>query len=62
MSYIVKESFFDVQEGIAYDKGATFPVEGKKASKKRLAELSGKDNAVGRPLIEAKETKKNPEK
>ena len=60
MAYKVIESFLDVQENIVYYVGDVFPAEGKKASKKRVSELAGKDNAVGRPLIVAEEKPKNP--
>lgn len=35
-----------------YEVGDTYPREGKKASRRRIAELSGNTNAIGTPLIE----------
>ena len=45
--------FTDLQDNNhAYNVGDVFPREGAKASEERLAELSGKNNKQGAPLIE----------
>lgn len=41
-----------------YNVGDTFPRKGVEATEERLAELSGKDNKQGKPLIEKVEAKK----
>ena len=60
--YKVVHFFTDLQDdNHPYNVGDTFPREGAKASKKRLAELSSDKNKQGKPLIEKieedKETK-----
>ena len=56
MTYRVIADFEDLQdERYRYYPGDIFPREGKKVSKKRLAELAGEENKQGKPLIEAKE-------
>lgn len=60
--YKVVHFFTDLQDNNhPYNVGDTFPREGAKASKKRLAELSSDKNKQGKPLIEKieedKETK-----
>ncbi|ALY08039.1 hypothetical protein EauS123_00040 [Exiguobacterium phage vB_EauS-123] len=50
--YKVIKAFTDLQDGKhVYNVGDTFPHKGR-AAKKRLEELSGDKNKVGRPLIE----------
>lgn len=50
--YTVIKAFTDLQDdNHVYNVGDTFPHKGK-ATKKRLDELSGDNNKVGRPLIE----------
>ena len=49
--YKVIKPFYDLQDGIDYKTGDTFPRKGK-ATQKRLAELSSKENKRGEPLIE----------
>lgn len=51
--YKVIKKFRDLQDGNhLYEVGETYPREGKKASQKRLAELSGTGNRSGMALIE----------
>jgi hypothetical protein len=51
--YKVISGFADLQDGKHwYEAGDVFPREGHKASKARLAELSGSENKVKRPVIE----------
>lgn len=57
--YIVKAYFEDVlDEHHPYQVGDKYPRKGFSASKKRLAELSSKNNIRGIPLIEYRQTKK----
>lgn len=60
--YKVIKAFYDLQDGkdtkngkvfYSYNAGDMFPREGKEVSEARIAELSGKNNAQGEPLIEA---------
>lgn len=51
--YKVIEYFTDLHnKDYPYNVGDTFPHEGVKVTKERLAELSGKDNKRGKPVIE----------
>lgn len=53
MAFVVINKFKDLQDnGFFYNVGDTYPRKGKKASKKRIAELSGDENKRGMPLIE----------
>jgi len=57
--YKVVEFFHDLQDGgHAYHPGDTFPRDGAEASKDRIAELSGTNNARGMKLIEKVEERK----
>ena len=59
--YKVIKHFSDLQDNChAYNVGDTFPRKGLTVSEKRIAELSGKDNRQGAPLIE--EIKEAPKK
>lgn len=66
--YKVIHYFTDLQDGNKpYNVGDTFPRQGLTVTKKRLAELAGKDNKQGKPLIElvpevAEEAKATPKK
>lgn len=60
--YKVIKAFYDLQDGKdtkngkifrSYNVGDMFPREGLEVSEARIAELSGKNNAQGEPLIEA---------
>lgn len=54
--YVVKVYFEDaLDQHYPYNVGDKYPRKGFTASKKRLAELSGTDNARGIPLIEYRE-------
>lgn len=55
--------FVDAQDnGYTYKTGATFPREGRTVTPARIAELSGKENRAGKPLIkEVKLSKKRKE-
>lgn len=56
----VIKKFKDLNDGShLYEVGDEYPRAGKKASAKRLAELSGSNNKAGAPLIE--EIKEEPE-
>lgn len=53
MTYRVISNFKDLQDdNYRYAPGDTFPREGKKVSKKRLAELMSPTNKLGKPVIE----------
>ena len=57
--YKVIHQFLDLKdENHHYQVGDAYPRNGKRASAKRVAELSGSDNKIGKPLIEKVETKK----
>lgn len=57
--YKVIHQFLDLKdENHHYKVGDAYPRNGKRASAKRVAELSGSDNKIGKPLIEKVETKK----
>lgn len=59
--YKVINFFTDLQDNnYAYNVGDTFPREGVEVTKERIAELAGKDNQQGKPLIE--KVKKTPAK
>ena len=61
--YKVIHQFLDLQDGsYHYKVGDTFPRSGKKATAKRIKELSGTDNKIHRPLIEAIEETPKEEK
>lgn len=52
MAYKVIVRFVDLQDNRhEYNKGDAFPREGKRVSKKRIAELAGDKNRRGIPLI-----------
>lgn len=53
MAYKVINKFKDLQDnGFFYNVGDAYPRKGKKASKKRIAELASDENKRGMPLIE----------
>lgn len=53
MAYRTIKHFTDQQDdGHPYKEGDPYPRAGAKATKKRIAELSGKNNKQGTPLIE----------
>ena len=57
--YKVIHKFLDLQdENHLYKVGDTYPRSGKKATAKRVKELSGTENKIGKPLIEALEEEK----
>lgn len=59
--YKVIKQFSDLQDNChTYNVGDTFPRKGLTVSAERIAELSGKDNKQGAPLI--KEVKEAPKK
>ena len=59
--YEVIKHFTDLQDKChPYNVGDTFPREGQKADGKRIAELSGKENKQGVPLIKKVAPKKTP--
>lgn len=50
--YEVIESFIEKNhDGRTYTKGDVYPADGYKATKKRIAELSGKENKYKRPFL-----------
>jgi len=50
--YKVIKAFVDLQDNnFPYSVGDVFPRNGKTVTKERLAELAGKDNKQGEPLI-----------
>lgn len=52
MSYVVIARFADLEDGKhLYEAGDTFPRRGKSVSKKRLSELSGKENRLRKAVI-----------
>jgi hypothetical protein len=52
-------AFADLQDdNYVYNPGDEYPREGVIVSKDRLAELSGSDNLLGKPLIEKVDKKK----
>lgn len=56
MKYRVIKMFTDLQDNrYAYNVGDTYPREGIEPTESRIAELSGKFNKQGVPLIEAVE-------
>ena len=60
--YRVIKGFFDLTSNHAYSVGDEFPYNGAVVAEERIAELSGNNNKVGAPLIEAvkvKQSKKN---
>lgn len=68
MKYVVIKKFKDLLDSNhLYQLGDAYPRSGKKATQKRIAELSGSKNKAGQPLIEAvpeecPEVKEEPEK
>lgn len=51
--YKVIIAFRDLQDGdFVYKVGDTYPRDGKKSTLERTAELMGKENKIGKPLIE----------
>lgn len=51
--YKVIHQFLDLKdENHHYKVGDAYPRNGKRASAKRVAELSGSENKIGKPLIE----------
>ena len=52
-SYKVIKSFVDLQDGkYRYNVGDVYPRKGKRAAKKRIAELASSENRRGEPMIE----------
>jgi hypothetical protein len=62
--YKVVKSFVDLQDNnYSYKDGDTYPRKGYKPTDERIAELSGKENLQGQPLIaKVKTTKKTADK
>jgi hypothetical protein len=59
MMYKVIESFFDLMDNNhPYHAGDIFPREGVEVSAERFAELAGKNNKRGIPLIKKEKVKK----
>ena len=57
MTYRATTRFVDLQDGRhLYNAGDTFPRTGLSVTPERIAELAGRDNRMGYPLIEAAET------
>lgn len=53
MAYKVIKSFVDLQDGkYRYNVGDVYPRKGKRATKKRIAELASSENRRGEPMIE----------
>lgn len=51
--YKVKEEFVDLKDKCyLYKAGDTYPRKGTNVSDERIAELSGKNNLRGKPIIE----------
>lgn len=56
---VVYKAFKDLEDdNHFYKKGDTYPREGLKPTKKRIAELSSKKNKIGEVLIEAVKVEK----
>lgn len=56
---VVYKAFKDFEDNdYIYKKGDTYPREGVKPTKKRIAELSSKKNKIGEVLIEAVKAEK----
>ena len=56
---VVYKAFKDLEDdNYIYKKGDTYPREGLKPTKKRIAELSSKKNKIGEVLIEAVKVEK----
>ena len=56
---VVYKAFKDFEDNdYIYKKGDTYPREGLKPTKKRIAELSSKKNKIGEVLIEAVKVEK----
>lgn len=59
MMYYVVHDFYDLQDGdYIYRVGDKYPREGYEPDEKRIKELSGKANKIGKKLIEKAEAKK----
>lgn len=59
MTYKALIRFADLQDGgRIYEAGETFPRLGLSVSEERLAELAGRDNRMGYPLIAAESEKR----
>lgn len=57
--YKVVKHFVDIQDGFySYNEGDTYPRKGYKPTAERIAELSGKKNLQGQPLIKKVTTAK----
>jgi len=55
MKYKVLADFTDLENGGVYRAGDTYPRAGVQPTQGRIDELSGEENRIGRPLIEAVE-------
>ena len=55
MKYAVLVDFIDLEDNRLYRKGDEYPRAGIEPDKKRIKELSGSDNRIGKPLIKAVE-------
>lgn len=56
---VIYKAFKDLEDdNYIYKKGDTYPREGLKPTKKRIAELSSKKNKIGEVLIEAVKVEK----
>ena len=61
--YKVIKMFHDLQDkNWLYNPGDVFPREGKEVTPERLAELAGKENKQGVPLIKKQTAKKETKK
>lgn len=57
--YTVLENFADLHDDkYIYLKGDSYPREGYEPEQERIAELSGSENAFGKPIITKIKTKK----
>lgn len=57
--YTVLENFADLHDDkYIYLKGDSYPHEGYEPEQERIAELSGSENAFGKPIITEIKTKK----
>lgn len=60
--YTVIRRFSDAQDNNrVYEIGEAFPREGLSVSKERVAELAGRSNRLGVPIIKAQKAKKKAE-
>jgi hypothetical protein len=53
MKYAVLVDFIDLEDNRLYRKGDQYPRTGIEPDKKRIDELSGSGNRIGKPLIKA---------